>query len=205
MNDGLKLWVLLFSRTRRQRLISIVTLVADIKQGKRISSLDGYSVDRSSSVADGTSQQVFANWIAYHQTQDPEAEAQHLEHCLAASSTTTLGFRDLLIIEAAKYQIMRRNRADLARQWLALGKSGQTDANRLKVEALVLQTEGELSQALSKVDEALKHTENSPEGPLRTSREQALRKLRESLLGKLNPENPATGQTIFPTSQSAPS
>jgi hypothetical protein len=203
MNDGMTLWALLFSRSRRERLVSIVTLVADLKQGKTIKSFEGYSLNKWAAVTDGTNQQVVANWIAYHQTQDPAVEAHHLENCLAASPTTTPAFRDQLIVEAARYQIMRRNRADLARQWLALDESGQVDTDRLEIDALVLQAEDEFPEAIGKVDEALKHLENSPEGPLRTSREQGLRKLRESLLEKLKPENLATDPTISPTSQSA--
>ena len=112
MSDGMRLWILLFSKPRRERLIAIVSLVADVKQGKSIESLKGYPVGKWSSANDGTAQHVISNWVAYWQAKGDELAGQHLEACLAASSTVNIDFRSELIIQAAQYQAARRNRLD---------------------------------------------------------------------------------------------
>jgi hypothetical protein len=164
MNDGMRLFTLAFSRKKSERLISILLFLADVKRGKR-EAIDKYGTGKWAGVNDQTNEQVIANWAAYRENKDHvEVAAQHLENCLNHSSATTPEFREELIIEAATFQALRRNRIDLARAWLSEDKSGKKHLNRYIAEATILQQEGQTEQALAKIDEALDYVATIPDG-----------------------------------------
>jgi hypothetical protein len=185
MNDGMRLWVLLFSKRRRERLVAIVSFVADIKQDNANNLLEANSLAQLSTVSDASDDHVFANYAAYKQQTDQEAAAQYLETCLANCSATTPDFRDELIVEAAKYQVLWRKRPDLAREWLALDKSGKQRLNRYFAEALILLEGKKLAGAISMVDEALRYIGTTPVCPLRSRQQQVFEKWRRELGNQL--------------------
>ena len=89
--DGLKLWILLFSKRRRERLIFLVTFVADAKQGDLKSFMEDGALEQSSLIKDASNDQVVVNWLAYAKAtaqKDYGLAAACLERCLVASSTT---------------------------------------------------------------------------------------------------------------------
>jgi len=180
MPDGLRMWVLLFDKRRRERLFSILALLADVKQGKKIESLDAYGSDEGLQVRDGSPQQAVTNWVAFARANREESGSQFLENCLAASSAIDPGFRNLLILEAAQFQATQRKRCDLAREWLALADSTELSFSHFFAEAVILQHENQLQQAMAVVEDALRHAETENE----ESREihlQALNELKISL------------------------
>lgn len=194
MLDGLKIWILLFARKRRERLIFLLTFFADVKRGDRTNFLKDSSLERASLINDGSDQQVVTSWLAYAKAtaaKQYEIAALHLENCLVASSATTQDFREVLIIEAAQFQALRRKRPDLGREWLVLGRSGKVP-RRFHAEALILCAENQGEQALAKAEEGLARIEAAPEGTMRDSEEQALRNLRDALQkhidGKSDPD-----------------
>jgi hypothetical protein len=201
MNDGMRLWVLLFSRRRRERLISLRRFAADAKKSC-LRTLDNYSFERIASVNDTSDDQVFANYAAYKLDADHEVAAQYLETCLANCSATTPEFREELILEAAKYQALRRKRFDLAREWLSVDKSGKARLNRYFAEALILRSEERLEETIAKVEEALRYIDTAPPGPVRTRQQQAFEKWRQELFNQraeesaeLDGSGRATGRT----------
>ena len=163
-------------------MLSLLCLVADVKQGKVIESLENYSLRRWASVSDSSFEQVMANWVAYHCAKDQGSAAQYLETCLSASSATSPDFRTELIIEAARFQAVRRNRIDLAREWLAEDQSDKPRFTRFWAEAIVLQLESQFDEAMAKVDEALKYVQGLPDIPSRTAMQSKLEALRNSWL-----------------------
>jgi hypothetical protein len=184
MLDGLKLWILLFSKRRRERLIFLLTFVADAKKGDLKSFMEDGALEQSSLIKDASSEEVVANWLAYAKAtaqKDYGLAAACLERCLVASSTTTQDLREVLIIEAAKYQALRRGRPDLAREWLALEDSRRARPGRFVAEALILYRENQFDGALAKVEEALASIETEAQGTVRSTQEQSLRNLREAL------------------------
>jgi hypothetical protein len=194
MNDGMRAWVLLFRKHHRERLISLVGFVADAKQGVVKESQQGRSLERLSTLGDASADDVFANYAAYTTQKDLEAAAQYLESCLAKCSAADPEFREELIVEAAKHQILRRSRPDLAREWLTLDKSGKPRLNRYFAEALILLEEKRLEEAIAKVEEALVFIEKTPEGALRERQAQTFEKWRTELqaqLGTRSPERPS--------------
>lgn len=184
MNDGMRLYTLLFSRKRSERLISILRFLADVKQGIR-PPIAAYELDKWASVSDQTADQVVANWAAYRKATDVETEAGYLDKCLASCSATSSDFREELIVQAASFQALRRNRIDLAREWLADDKSGKKRVNRFYVEAVILRHEGTTEQVIAKIDETLSFLAANPDNSLRTEQENAFKKWRVELEGKL--------------------
>jgi peptidase M50-like protein len=181
MPDGARMWVLLFDKRRRERLISILVLFADVKQGKKIESLDAYAADEGLQVRDGTAQQVIANWVAFMRTNREESGSQYLENCLAASAVVAPSFRNLLILEAARFQVTQRKNCALAREWLALADSATLSFPRFFAEALILQHENQVQQAMAVVEDALKYVEGANTERSRDVHLRVLNELKTSL------------------------
>ncbi len=181
MLDGMRMWVLLFDKRRRERLISMIVLVADVKQGKKLESLEPYTNDEWASVRDDTNQQVITNWLAFHQAKDLELRAQYLEACLAGSSSVDLDLRSLLIIEAAQYQATARNRLDLARAWLNMVRDEKPKFQHYRTEIVILQRERQFEKGLAEIEEALTYVAALRDDATRSRHMQALGKLKDSL------------------------
>ena len=184
MSDGMRICTLLFSRKKSERLISILRFAADAKKGEEPHLLSSHEVGKWASVRDQTGDQVLANWAAYQECKDTEDGAQYLDNCLATCSSTTPGFREALIVEAAKFQVLRRKRVDLAQRWLALDRSDKPRLNRYFAEGLIFVHEGQLESAIAKVDEALSYIADTPETALRDQQEKAFKKWRLELQEK---------------------
>jgi len=192
MNDGMRLFTFAFSRKKSERLISMLLFLADVKRGKR-EALDKYGIGKWAGVNDQTNDQVIANWAAYRENKDHvEVAAQHLENCLNHSSATTPEFREELIIEAATFQALRRNRIDLARAWLSEDKSGKKRLNRYLAEATILHQEGKREQVLAKIVEALDYVVTFPDG---ARLENAFKKWKVELEEKREDKNAAKAET----------
>jgi Peptidase M50B-like len=184
MLDGLEIWILLFGKKRRERLIFLLTFAGEAKRGDLKSFVQDSSLEQSSRIKDGSSQQVVANWLAYAKAtaaEDHEVAALHLESCLVASPAIAQDLREELIIEAAQFQALRRKRPDLAREWLALEQSGKARARRFHAEALILYGENQGEQALAKAEQGLASIGGVPEGTAHNIEEQALRNLKDAL------------------------
>jgi len=184
MLDGLKIWILLFTRKRRDRLLLVLTFAVDARSGDVKRFLADSSVEPSSLIKDGSGQQVVANWLAFYKAmvaKNYELAGQCLENCLVAASSVTADPREELTIEAAQYQVLHRKRPDLAREWLAQENSRKPSPRRFLVEALILFRENKFELAHAKVEEGLAEIVNLQEGSPRTSVETALRNLKAVL------------------------
>lgn len=181
--DGLQLWILLFSRKRRERLIFILSFLSDMKRGDLKSFVDHKFLGQSTSVRDGSNQQIVANWLAYGKAlweKNFDDAALYLENCLTASSAATRELRECLILEAARFQVLGRNRPDLARQWLDLDCSGKPKAKRFLPEAIVLHRDNRQQEALAKIEEGLAFFREMSDSKMRSD-EKALEKLKNNL------------------------
>jgi hypothetical protein len=187
MLDGLKIWILLFTRRRRDRLLLLLTFAADARKGDFQRFLTDGSVESSSLIRDGSDQQVVASLLGYFKAataKDYELAGRCLENSLVAASSVSRDMRETLALEAARYQALRRNRADLARQWLDVERSEAVTAMRCLVEAYVLYREDEYELAERKTDQGLVILDSLPEGAQRTSQQASLRNMKAAL-GKL--------------------
>ena len=198
MLDGLKIWILLFTRKRRDRMLLLLTFSADARRGKHQAFMADSSLEPSSQIIDGSGEQVATNWLAFYKAtaaKDHELAGRCLENCLVAASSVTADPREELTIEAARFQALQRKRPDLARHWLAQENSGKPNPRRLLVEALISYRESQFELAQTQVDEGLAETANLQEGSQRTSLEAAFGRLKEALQkhqrGESDGEDPA--------------
>jgi len=184
MLDGLKIWILLFTRKRRDRLLLLLTFAADARRGDVKSFLADNSVEPSSLITDGSDQQVAANWLGFYKAtaaKDYELAGRCLENCLVAASSVSADPREELTIEAAQYQALRRQRPDLARQWLAQEDSGKPSPRRVLVQALIAYREDQFELAQTRIEDGLAQIANLPEGSRRASLETTLKNLKAAL------------------------
>jgi len=161
MSDGLQMWILLFSKARRERLVLLLSVISEMKRGNYKALVEQERLEQTSLIRDGSLHQFAANWLAYIKTnvaKDYEAAALHLENCLLASSAVNQDTREQLIVEAARLQAFRRHRTDLAREWLNLARHVQSPharALRFLPEAFVLCHERQFESALTMVKEGV--------------------------------------------------
>jgi hypothetical protein len=184
MLDGLKIWILLFTKKRRDRMLLLLTFAVDARRCDFKAFMADSTVEPSSLIIDGSGEQVATNWLAFYKAtaaKDHELAGRCLENCLVAASSVTVEPREELTIEAALYQALRRKRPDLARQWLAQEYSGKPSPRRLLVEALISYRENQYESAQNKIEEGFAEVANLQEGSQRTSIETALKNMKEAL------------------------
>ena len=184
MLDGLKIWILLFTKRKRDRMLLLLTFAIDARRGDFNAFMTDSRVEPSSLIIDASGEQVATNWLAFYKAtvaKDYELAGRCLENCLVAASSVTAGPREELTIEAALYQARTRKRPDLARQWLAQENSGKANPRRLLAEALIFYRENQYDLAQSKVEDGLAEVANLQEGSQRTSIETAFKNLQEAL------------------------
>ena len=177
-SDGMKLAMLLLNKG--QRWIFLLCRQAAIKRGEFIP--EGEINPQFMVQADGSSDYVGANWVAYTIADGKgnyDQAARYLEACLAKSPTVAPEFRGELILAAARFQSLRRRRNDLARQWLRSGNRKKSRISRECTEALILFSEGRIEEALGKADETSKLVAQLPAGPMKNLQEKASMQLRQ--------------------------
>src|SRR5882724_423350 len=85
MLDGLKIWILIFTRKRRDRMLLLLTFAADARRGDRQAFMADNRVEPSTLIIDGSCEQVVTNWLAFYKAmaaKDHEVAGQCLENCL---------------------------------------------------------------------------------------------------------------------------
>jgi hypothetical protein len=121
IDSKLEWWqLILLSALPLVKVLLILSFLSDAKRGDLKSFVDHKFLNQSTSVRDGSSQQIVANWLAYAKALEAknfDDAALYLENCLTASSAAEKELRESLILEAARFQALHRNRPDLARQW----------------------------------------------------------------------------------------
>jgi hypothetical protein len=120
--DGRRIWMLLWDRARGERWLALMKLIADARAGVLPESMSADLLARATAVRDESPDTVLAHAFAYgaefHQHHDVDA-GQMLEICLRYSSRAAPATREGLMSDSAVFQARRRNRPDLAEQWLA--------------------------------------------------------------------------------------
>ncbi len=143
VSDGRRLLMLLFDRKRTERYMAMLKLMDDIDRGTPVASLDRVELERATSIRDESVETVSAHMTAYlaalYRRDDAESP-RLLETALKHSSHAAPALREALAVQAAYFQATRRNRIDLAEQWLALALS----------RAHFLETRSQVEEAISK-------------------------------------------------------
>src|SRR5258708_4784595 len=156
VSDGQRILMVMRNGPQGERWSALLHLVTALQNGVAPESLSLDFLAKATAVQDNSPDTVSAHAVAYasafFQKNDVEA-ARLLETCLRYSSCSGPAMRDSLLSDAAVFQARRRRRVDLAEQWLAdIPNKTQTPGLRLRAEAAILEAQGDIGGALSKLD-----------------------------------------------------
>jgi hypothetical protein len=170
VSDGSRIWMLLRQPEQGQRWLALMTLVAEIKSGVLPEALSADCLARAVAVRDDSLDTVTAHALAssaaFHQHKDTEA-GYLLETCLRYSGHSAR-LPEALMSDAAVFQARRRKRADLAKQWLAdMPVTPPFLWLRSRVEAAILEAQGDVEGASRKLEETEKAIHSFPSGAQR--------------------------------------
>ncbi|HKV63006.1 MAG TPA: site-2 protease family protein [Candidatus Acidoferrum sp.] len=179
VSDASRIWMLLRNRQSGERWLAIIKLGTELNEGVMPESLSAEFLAKAVAVCDLSPDTVTAYALAYsaafHRHNDAEA-AQALETCLQFSSCVAPVIREALMSDAAVFQARKRKRVDLAEQWLAsMPQTTQRPGLRSRVQAGILEAQGDCQGALKKLDEVEKAAHTLPN---QAQRELSLRFLR---------------------------
>jgi hypothetical protein len=155
--DGWRIWNLLRRSPWGERWLALTRLSAEIQDGVMPEALSAEALANAVALRDGSIDTVTAHGTAYfaalHQHRDAEA-GELLETCLRYASHAPPAVREALMSDAGVFQARRRQRPDLAEQWLADLTSTTSRAwLRTRVEAAILAERGEVDAASRKLDQ----------------------------------------------------
>jgi hypothetical protein len=174
--DGARIWMLLRDPARGERWLALMQLGAELRDGAQPEALSADFMAKAVAVSDDSPETVAAHAIAYladfHRHKDAEA-AQALETCLKYASAATPALRQALLSDAAIFQARRRNRVDLAAQWL--GEMHDVPGLPwlpLRAQAAICEANGDVEEALKKLVEVERMLGAIPN---QTQREMSLR------------------------------
>jgi hypothetical protein len=183
--DGRRIWMLLRDKLRGERWLALMRLIADIRAGVPPESLSTPLLAKATAVRDDSGDTVIAHALAYsaafQKRHDAEA-GRMLETCLRHASNVAPAVREGLMSDAAVFQARRRNRPDLAEQWLAeMPAPTRVPWLRLRAEAAILEAKDDVVGALGKLDEGEKALLSLPDPVQRELLLRSLRKWRAEL------------------------
>ena len=180
--------MLLRHRGQGERWLALLRLGADLVDGIPPESLPADYLSKAIAVHDHSADAMTAHLIAYSAAfcrhQDVEAGLL-LETCLRLSSAVVPTVREALMSDAAVFQGRRRNRPDLADQWLAEipATMSRSLLLRSRAEAAVLEARGDIEGTARKLDEYEKAIGALPDETQRALLLRGLRRWRSELLG----------------------
>jgi Peptidase family M50 len=197
LSDGKRIWLLLLQKQKSERWLAVTQLVTALNSGAQPDQLDKELLQAAVSFVDNSPDTVSAHALAYMAAfaahRDDEA-ARFLETCLAYGKFTAASEREGLFISAAIFQARRRGRVDLAEQWLALVPvKTQTPGLRSQAEAAILEAQGRIEDALSKLNESKAAVAAIPQPSLRVVSLASLDRWKKELLAEAPAALPAKG------------
>lgn len=169
MSDGKRMLILLRNDAHGHRWLTLMRLNADIRNGVPIEDLSRDLMEQAISVCDESLDTIVSHAIAYASSWargETEETAKYIETALQYSGYAPAVMRQALFADAAVFQGSRRKNARLAREWLSsISAMPPVPGVRLRIDAAILQAEGDYQAALSKVDEIEKIFMVQPASP----------------------------------------
>jgi hypothetical protein len=157
LSDGKWLLTLVRDPALGERPLALAKLNAELREGVPPDCLSADFLAKALAVRDDSLDAVAAHSIAYAAAwwqHDYATAAQMLETCLAHSSHVPPVVRHILMSDAGVFQARRRGRVDLAEEWLAMiPERTEFPGLRPRVEAAILEAQGDLAGALEKLEE----------------------------------------------------
>jgi hypothetical protein len=157
ISDGKRLLMLLKNAEQGERLLAILQLAAELRSGIEPENLSPDFIAKAIAVRDESPDTaagyVFAYTAAWYKD-DADKAAQLLETCLEYSQFSAPIMREALRCSAAVFQGRKKNRIDLAEQWLSeIPEKTILPGLRLQAESAILEAQGNIEDALKKLDE----------------------------------------------------
>lgn len=157
ISDGKRLLTLLKNAEQGERWLAILQLAAELQSGIEPENLSSDFIAKAIAVRDESPDTaagyVFAYTAAWYKDA-PDKAAQLLETCLEYSQFSAPIMREALRCSAAVFQGRKRNRIDLAEQWLSeIPEKTILPGLRLQAESAILEAQGNIEDALKKLDE----------------------------------------------------
>jgi len=170
ISDGGRILMLVQNRARGERWLAMLKLIQEMRSGPPEQMTPEF-IAKATAIEDNSPDTVVAHAIAYAaafwQHKDDEA-ARLLETCLRHADLAAPSQRQGLASDAAVFQARRRRRIDLAQQWLAeLPQKIEFAWLRPRAQAAILEAQGDLDGARTKLDEVEKLIGASPNQALR--------------------------------------
>lgn len=188
ISDGKRMLMLLKNAGQGERLLAIMQLAAELQSGVEPEDLSPDFIAKATAVKDESPDTsagyAFAYTAAWYRDA-PGKAAQLLETCLEYSQFAGPVMREALRCSAAVFQGRKRNRIDLAEQWLSeIPEKTILPGLRLQAESAILEAQGNIEGALKKLDEvetALMAIHDSYQKPVAL---RSVQRWRRELLGK---------------------
>jgi hypothetical protein len=153
--DGWRLLRLVRDDAWSRRWLALMTVMAAFNAGVAPDELPASALDALVAFEDDSAETSVANAIAYaasFYTTDDERSARLLETSLRHVRYAPPPFRAAIVSDTAVFQARRRNRPDLALAWMHDLPADAQPGLRARVEAAVLQAQGQPAAAAAKLD-----------------------------------------------------
>lgn len=149
--------MLLKNAGQGERLLAILQLAAELRSGIEPENLSRDFIAKATAVKDESPDTAAGYAFAYAAAwykDAPDKAAQLLETCLEYSQFSAPIMQQVLRCDAAIFQARKRNRVDLAEQWLSeIPQKTLFPGQRLRAESAILEAKGNIEGALEKLDE----------------------------------------------------
>jgi hypothetical protein len=157
ISDGKRMLMLLKNAGQGERLLAILQLTAELRSGIEPENLSRDFIAKATAVKDESPDTAAGYAFAYAAAwykDAPDKAAQLLETCLEYSQFSAPIMQQVLRCDAAIFQARKRNRVDLAEQWLSeIPQKTLFPGQRLRAESAILEAQGNIEGALKKLDE----------------------------------------------------
>jgi len=188
ISDGKRAWMLLFDRPQGDRWLAMIRLSTDMVHGMPPEKCDPQLVRQCSALVDDSPDTVTAHqWaytVAYFSGNDDEA-ARCLEISMSHFVLAGPALRESFPFQAAIFQARKRKNVALANDWLSQAPpKTMIPGLRLQAEAAILEAEGRMDEALTKLDQSLAVSSTIKEDAGRQLTVSSLNRWRTELVAK---------------------
>lgn len=188
ISDGKRAWMLLFDRPEGDRWLAMIRLSTDMLQGTLPEKCAPQLVRQATALVNNSPDTVpaheLAYTVAYFSGNDDEA-ARCLEICMAHFAVAGPALREAFPFQAAIFQARKRKNVVLSNDWLSQAPlKTMIPGLRLQAEAAILETEGRMDEALTKLDQSIAASNTIKEDAWRQQTVLSLNRWRAELTSK---------------------
>ena len=193
-SDGARIAMLLTSRSKSRRWISLMAVGIQRHAGVRPKNWRRTWLDAAGRIQDGSVDDFVGNWVAYaaaYDRKDAPVAASHLERCLGLVNLLGPSLQDVVALEAAVFTAWFRENAVIADKWLRQVKKIKTFPQLMQIRADIALhcARREFAPALSQWQRAFAFIEKLPPSPARTRLTEGLLEWRDEIQERQNSQH----------------